>query len=219
MPVQLYHASLSPPARVVRILAKQIGLNVEEKEVNVMAGEHMKPEFLAINPFHCVPTLVDDGFALWESRSIITYLVDKFAPEHSLYPTDLQKRATINRWLYWDLGTFFLSLKAYYRPAITGKPVQPEAAEVFKKNASALDESLKSTKYVAGDELSVADISITVTVTLATAIGIDTSELKNIQKWLKQVETDLKPSTWQTLVIDPANGLADLLKSMASKNS
>ncbi|XP_025017891.1 glutathione S-transferase 1-like isoform X4 [Tetranychus urticae] len=189
MPVQLYHHKLSAPARVVRIVAKQIGLSLEEKEIDLLSGEHMKPEFLAINPFHCVPTLVHDGFALWE------------------------------RWLYWDSGTFFSSLKAYYMPAIPGKSFQPEAAELFKKNASALDESLKNTKYVAGDKLSVADISITVTVTLSTAIGIDTSELKNVQKWLKQVETDLKPSTWQTLVIDPANGLADLLKSMASKSS
>nr|AGZ87455.1 glutathione S-transferase delta2 [Tetranychus cinnabarinus] len=219
MPVQLYHHKLSAPARVVRIVAKQIGFSLEEKEIDLLSGEHMKPEFLAINPFHCVPTLVHDGFALWESRPICTYLVDKFAPGHSLYPTDLQKRATIDRWLYWDSGTFFSSLKAYYMPAIPGKSFQPEAAELFKKNASALDESLKSTKYVAGDKLSVADISIVVTVTLATAIGIDTSELKNIQKWLKQMESDLKPLTWQTLVIDPANGLADLLKSMASKSS
>ncbi len=145
--------------------------------------------------------------------------MDKYAHGHSLYPTDLQKRATINRWLHWDSGTFYASLISYFGPVFAGKPFQTEAGELFKKNASALDESLKSTKYVAGDELSVADISITVTVTLATAIGIDTSELKNIQKWLKQVETDLKPSTWQTLVIDPANGLADLLKSMASKSS
>ncbi|XP_025017890.1 glutathione S-transferase 1-like isoform X3 [Tetranychus urticae] len=218
MPVQLYHHKLSAPARVVRIVAKQIGLSLEEKEIDLLSGEHMKPEFLAINPFHCVPTLVDDGYALWESRSIITYLVDKYAHGHSLYPTDLQKRATINRWLLWDSATLNTSLSAYYEPIFAGKSFQPEAAELFKKNASALDESLKSTKYVAGDELSVADISIAVTVTLATAIGIDTSELKNVLKWLKQVETDLKPSTWQTLVIEPANGFRDLLRSISSSS-
>ncbi|XP_025017888.1 glutathione S-transferase 1 isoform X4 [Tetranychus urticae] len=215
MPLQLYYDNLSPPSRVVRILVKEIGLDVEEKQVNLMAGDHMKPEFLAINPFHCVPTLVDDGYALWESRSIITYLVDKFAHGHSLYPTDLHKRATVNRWLYWDSGTFYPSLSAYYTPGFAGKPVKPEAAEVFKKNASALDESLKSTKYVAGDELSVADISITVTISVASAMGIDTSELKNVEKWLKQVESDFDPSTWQTLVIDSANGLGTYFKSKA----
>ncbi|XP_015791552.1 glutathione S-transferase 1 isoform X1 [Tetranychus urticae] len=219
MPLQLYYDNLSPPSRVVRILVKEIGLDVEEKQVNLMAGDHMKPEFLAINPFHCVPTLVDDGYALWESRSIITYLVDKFAPGHSLYPTDLQKRATVNRWLHWDSGTFYASLNAYYVPLFYGKPYQPASLESFKKAATALDDSLKNTKYVAGDELSVADIPITVTLTLATAIGIDTGELKNVEKWLKQVETDLKPSTWKTLVIDPANALRDLLKAISSKSS
>ncbi|XP_015791473.1 glutathione S-transferase 1-like [Tetranychus urticae] len=69
MPVQLYHDNLSPTARMVRIVAKHIGFSFEEKEIDLLSGAHMKPEFLTINPFHCVPTLVDDGFALWKSRS------------------------------------------------------------------------------------------------------------------------------------------------------
>ncbi|XP_025015934.1 glutathione S-transferase D4-like [Tetranychus urticae] len=97
MSLQLYHTTFSPPSRVVRIIVKQLGINAEEKEVSLLTGEHMKPEFLS----------VDDGFALWESRSIITYLVDKLAPGNSIYPTELQARAIVNRWLFWDAGIIF----------------------------------------------------------------------------------------------------------------
>ncbi|NP_001310021.1 glutathione S-transferase 1, isoform C-like [Tetranychus urticae] len=213
MSLQLYHTTFSPPSRVVRIIVKQLGINAEEKEVSLLTGEHMKPEFLSINPFHCVPTLVDDGFALWESRSIITYLVDKFAPGNSIYPTELQARAIVNRWLFWDAGTLFSTLGAYFGPIFRGGSAQPEMAELFKKKVAELDSILEKTKYLAGDELTIADITIAVTITTATAVGVDTSELKNVEKWLQQVESDLSASTWKDLVIDPANSLGTFVKA------
>uniref|UniRef100_T1K0I2 GST N-terminal domain-containing protein n=1 Tax=Tetranychus urticae TaxID=32264 RepID=T1K0I2_TETUR len=105
MSLQLYHTTFSPPSRVVRIIVKQLGINAEEKEVSLLTGEHMKPEFLSVSKLYF--EFVDDGFALWESRSIITYLVDKLAPGNSIYPTELQARAIVNRWLFWDAGIIF----------------------------------------------------------------------------------------------------------------
>lgn len=68
---------------------------------------------LKLNPQHTVPTMVDDGMTLWESRAIITYLCNQYAPNSSLYPSDVHDRALVDRWLQFDLGTLFKSLFEY----------------------------------------------------------------------------------------------------------
>lgn len=83
------------------------------KIVNLFAKEQLNPDFVKINPQHCVPTLVDDGFVLWESRAIATYLAEAKKPVgHPLYPADVQQRARINQRLNFDLGTLWTRARA-----------------------------------------------------------------------------------------------------------
>ena len=62
----------------------------------------MEPEFLKINPQHCVPTIDDDGFYLWESRAILSYLMETKAPH--MLPNSPEERAVINQRLFFELG-------------------------------------------------------------------------------------------------------------------
>lgn len=55
-----------------------------------------------------MPTLVDDdGFAIWDSHAIITYLVAKYAKNDALYPQDLKKKAIVDQRLHFESGTVF----------------------------------------------------------------------------------------------------------------
>ena len=57
---------LSSPCRAVKLTVAALGLTPNYKHVDLMVGEQMKPEFLAINPEHTVPTLVDGDLVMWE---------------------------------------------------------------------------------------------------------------------------------------------------------
>ena len=64
--MDFYYMDVSPPCRAVKLTAAALGLSLNLKPLDLMAGDHMKPEFVAINPQHCVPTLVDGDLTLWE---------------------------------------------------------------------------------------------------------------------------------------------------------
>lgn len=73
-----------------------------------MDGEHMKPEYLKINPQHKVPAIVDDGFCLDESRAICTYLINRYGQKvQHLYPEDPEQRAVIDQLLNFDASVIF----------------------------------------------------------------------------------------------------------------
>jgi len=97
MALDFYHGHGSPFSwRVWLALEfKQVPYNL--KILSFQNNDTTKPEFVAINPRHLVPTIVDEGFALWESMVILEYLDERFAGAIRLYPGDSKRRARIRR--------------------------------------------------------------------------------------------------------------------------
>src|SRR5215470_16813254 len=89
-----------PPTRSIRArwTLQELGVPFEAVQVNLIAGEHRRPEFLRINPAGKVPVLVDGDLVLTESVAIPVYLAEKH-PERRLLPTDPRQRAQANQWL------------------------------------------------------------------------------------------------------------------------
>ena len=63
-----YYMDLSAPCRSVKLVFSALGLTPNMKALDLWAGDQMKPEFVAINPQHCVPTLVDGDLKVWERQ-------------------------------------------------------------------------------------------------------------------------------------------------------
>merc|ERR1712212_877557 len=166
MGVDYYYMILSGPCRGPMLTAKAVGLELNLKSINLLAGEQMKPEFLAINPTHVVPTAVDGDFTLWESRAIAAYFVNQYGKDDSLYPKDPKTRAQVDKLLYFDMGTLYQRYSQWAYPALfQGKALEPEKLKAFHEALGYLD------SFMAG--------------------GIDMSGYKNIVPWLERCEKNI----------------------------
>ncbi|OQR74310.1 glutathione S-transferase 1-1-like [Tropilaelaps mercedesae] len=156
----LYHTEGSAPCRAVRMLAKELGVELELRCLDLFAGEHMKPDFLEINPQHTLPTLVDGDFVLSESRAILTYLMNKYAPDSDLYPQDIKARAQVERYLYYDMGVLYKSILDVCVDAgflqlapILGLPSPEDSEERLKGVLVFVDEHILNNKdYITGKQ-------------------------------------------------------------------
>lgn len=153
----------SAPCRAIQMTAAAVGVQLNLKFLNLQAGEHLTAEFLAINPQHTIPTLVDNGFVLTESRAICAYLVDRYGkPDDSLYPRDPQRRALVNQRLLFDMGTLYQTMGNYFFPVLFGKAAafDPEAYKKIEQMLEIFNTFLEGQTYAAGSTFTIADISL-----------------------------------------------------------
>ncbi|KAF0292716.1 Glutathione S-transferase 1 [Amphibalanus amphitrite] len=162
MGLDLYFMDKSSPARAALLLIKTLGLDVNVKSLDLFGGEHLQEDFVAINPQHTIPTLVDGKFVIWESRAIMTYLVNKYGKDTSLYPTDPEERAVVDQRLYFDMGTLYDNFGKCVYPIIFGgaKEVDEAALTKTKQALTWLEGFIGDRGFVAGSSLTVADIAL-----------------------------------------------------------
>jgi len=180
--MDLYHTDGSAPCRSVRLTAKMVGVELNLKELNLRMGENMTPEFIKINPQHNVPTLVDDGFVMNESRAICGYLVQKYAKDDTLYPKEAKARAIVDQRLYFDMGVFYQTFGSVYYPVMFrgATKLDEQAVKEFAAAVEYLNNFLTASKYAAGDHLTIADI-----VLVASASTFEATDPKVFEKYPK----------------------------------
>jgi len=192
MGLDFYYTPGSAPCRSVLLAAKALGVDLNLKQLDLMKGEHLKPEFVKINPQHNVPTLDDNGFAINESRAIITYLAEKYGKDDSLYPKDPKKRALVNQRLYFDIGTLYQRFGDLYYPVMFGgAPFDEEKKKKLDEAFGFLDKFLEDGKWAAGDNYTLADIALVASVTSAEVVGYDVAKYPNVSKWLAKAKSTL----------------------------
>jgi glutathione S-transferase len=193
--MKLYMNPLSPNVRRVRLTAAVLGLELDEKQLDFAKGEHKHPAYLALNPNGAVPTLVDGDFVLTESRAIMQYLASK-KPESGLLPRDEPARADVTRWQFWDAAHFSPQLGTLVFEKIIksmmglGEPDPrkiDEAITSFRRFGAVLDNRLDGKRYVVGDSLTIADLTLAASLTYANQTDAPLGELRNVQSWLSRI--------------------------------
>jgi glutathione S-transferase len=185
MTIDFYYLPGSAPCRAVQMTAKALGVELNCKLLNLMTGEHLTPEFIKINPQHTIPTVVDNGFAIWESRAIMMYLNDKYSKNDKLCPKEPKTRAIVNQRIFFDLGTLYQNFANYWYPQIfEKKAADPELFTKMESAVEFLETFLSGQTYVAGtDSYSLADLAIIATISTYEVSGFDFTKYKNVQKW------------------------------------
>jgi glutathione S-transferase len=98
--LELFHSIASTCSQKVRLcLAEKNVREWASHPVDLASDEHLRPEFLAINPNGVVPALRVDGAVIVESTAICEYLDEAFTPMGSLSPASLVGRAQMRAWL------------------------------------------------------------------------------------------------------------------------
>jgi glutathione S-transferase len=146
--------------------------------------------YLRLNPNGKVPTLVDGDLVVWESNTILRYLCNRYGGE-ALYPADAAARSLIERWMDWQLAALYGPFLALFKEA--KKPVAERSAS-FAADAADLRAQLEILErgallrpWVAGTELSLADISLGPIVHRCLDFPVDLPGLATVRAWRERV--------------------------------
>ncbi|AOL06095.1 MULTISPECIES: glutathione S-transferase family protein [Burkholderia] len=141
---------------------KELDADFEFISVNLLQGEHKRPEFLRLNPAGKVPVLVDGDLVIPESAAIVLYLADKY-PQKALLPVDPALRAEAYRWVMFavtelEQPLWRITRHSFIYPPEKRSPADIELArEDFRTMAAILDKHLEGREFIVGDTLTVAD--------------------------------------------------------------
>jgi len=166
-PITVYGMTGSAPVRIVLMTCELVGVEYEFKEVNLMTGENKKPEYLALNPQHNIPFMVDGDFKMNESRAIASYLASSYDKDAKLLPKDVKTRARVEQLMYFDMGTFYRKFgECIYPIMFHGQTEIPaDKMESLHEVLGWVNGFLESTGYVAGtDHLTLADVCFVATL-------------------------------------------------------
>lgn len=159
-----YHFPFSQHGRRIISLLEEAKLDYKITLIDMMVGDHMSEEYLALNPNHQVPTLVDENFILYESNAILRFLCEKHELEQ-WYPSDHKIRAQVNLWLDWNQCQMSkTTVDIVLNSVFLGENGDKEAVEKAKVRLQELNQVLENQltdkMYLVGDSMTIADLSL-----------------------------------------------------------
>ena len=183
-------------------LGLQEGKDFERIDAGMQFGIVRSPEFLKMNPNGLVPTLEDGDIVLWESNTIMRYLASQY-DKNKRFPSSIPTQFNSEKWMDWQVGTLWPVL----RPSFIGLTRVPEAEQdhagiqkayqATNQLFALLNQTLESQTYCSGEQFHIGDIVLALCVhrwillnkTFPKQTG-ERTNLKNINRWLKQLETE-----------------------------
>ncbi|MGD9801881.1 MAG: glutathione S-transferase family protein [Hyphomicrobiaceae bacterium] len=193
--LKVYGRKSSFNLQKVMWLVGELGVPHQHEQLGGTFGGLDEPHFRAMNPHGWVPTIDDDGTIVWESHAILRYLAAKHGGA-SWWSADAASRAQVDQWMDWSqcslqpdflMGVFW----GFYRTP----EAQRDMTTVNTKIARTADHMihverlLDGQRYLLGDGLSLADITIGTHLYRYFNIDIRRPELPNVERWYARLQT------------------------------
>lgn len=201
-PVRLYDQPRAPNPRRVNIFLAEKGIDLERVSVDLIAGAHKQPEYLAKVGVPQVPALeLDDGTVLTETVAICRYL-EALKPEPNMMGRDVMEQVLVEKWQRLAEFRLFATVAACFRhtnPHLAVLEDQcPDWGEVNRgrlhDRLGELDRRLEGREWIAADRLTIADITAFVAADFLRVIKYPVPEVfGNVLAWVERMRA--RPTT------------------------
>ncbi|WP_106477547.1 glutathione-dependent disulfide-bond oxidoreductase [Phytohalomonas tamaricis] len=216
-PFQLYSLATPNGVKATVMLEELLALGHQEAEydawlIKIGDGDQFGSGFVEVNPNSKIPALMDHSTQpptrVFESGSILLYLAEKFG---AFLPTDPATRTEALSWLFWQMGSApylgggFGHFYAY-APTKIEYAIDRFSMEA-KRQLDVLDRRLAETRYLAGDEYTIADIAtwawygqLVLGRLYNAAEFLQVQEYTNVQRWAKEI--DARPAVKRGRIVN-----------------
>ena len=190
MSLTFYFAPQST-ASVTTLVLEELGIPCERVKLDIKKGETKKADFLKINPNGCVPTIVHDGVAIFESAAITIYLGETFGEKEKLWPAAGPKRGEAMKWVVWTNVTLGEAVYRWARNTMWAPEDQRNAKAAaaalkdVEKHLRGLDDGLRDRQFLTG-EYTLADAHVNSFVDWLRHMKIDMSAFASLNAWSKR---------------------------------
>ena len=189
LPLKLYRHALSGHSHRAQLALSLLALPYELIDVDLKAGEHKKPEYLALHPFGQVPVLVDGDTTVFDSNAILVYLATKYDADRRWLPQGPKSQADVQAWLSVAAGQIAFGPGAARLINVFGAKYNAE--DVIARSHALLkvmEAQLGARAFLAGGAATVADIAGYSYISAAPEGNVDLTPYPAVRAWLARIE-------------------------------
>jgi len=185
--IELFTAD-TPNGKKISIMLEEIGYKYKLTNIDIYKGEQFKPEFKKISPFSKIPVIIDhdNNEAIFESGAILIYLGEK---SNKFY--EKNNRIKINQWLMAQMGLIgpLIGQHHQFHHFNPGKSKFGEERyfNITKKLYEDLNERLENSKFLAGENYTIADIATWPWIARHEWHDIGLNNYKNLTRWYLEI--------------------------------
>ena len=185
--IELFTAD-TPNGKKISIMLEEIGYNYKLTNIDIYKGEQFKSDFKKISPFSKIPVIIDhdNNETIFESGAILIYLGEK---SNKFY--EKNNRIKINQWLMAQMGLIgpLIGQHHQFHHFNPGKSKFGEERyfNITKKLYEDLNERLENSKFLAGENYTIADIATWPWIARHEWHDIGLNNYKNLTRWYLEI--------------------------------